>query len=69
MNGKPWTEEEEQVLKDNYQNWQVTIDEIAERVGRSKGAVRAKARDLRLRRPLPTFLHHAGGVEDDVYSS
>ncbi len=49
-----WTTDDVTLLKKNYLDWTVSIDEIAEMLGRTRASVRAKARSLGMRRPIPT---------------
>ena len=69
MTAMKWTDLEVDILKKNYLDWTVPIEEIAEMLGRTYGSITAKARDLGIRRPLPTYLHHGGGGEGDDFSS
>ena len=49
-----WTKEEEDILTELYTNWEISVDEIADRLGRTNRSISSKARDMGLRRPIPT---------------
>ena len=51
--GKHWTQQDKETLREQYPNWKVSVEEMAEIFGRTQASVRGMARYLGLKRPVP----------------